>query len=518
MSQSSSLHVAIVMDGNGRWAGRRGLPRVAGHRAGAEAVRRTVEAAPDSGVTALTLYAFSADNWKRATGGGARLHLRLAVDYSSRWAIGAAALLPDVDLLIRTGGEQRLSDFLLWECAYAELYFTDTMWPDFGAAELAAAVAEFRARERRFDGLLRAVPWGLNALLCATGLVTAAAWLVRRHRLAVSADAPWLAAAALLLASNFVARDSGTLRAFDTIGLTIVLAVAFLSVRGVGLRGRQAWHYVHAGFDAAVSAWIGVFPLVCRDVTWSELPRGGRLRQVRAAALGGMLAFPLLVVFGGLFSSADAVFHDVVTDAFAIDFGAVMGHIVLFSIFAVTSAGYLRGAMLRAAPSRSLTEGDSKVALGVIPVATALGLVDLLFLVFVVIQVRYLFGGAELIATATGLTYAEYARRGFFELVTASALVLPLLTGADWLVRNESREHQRTFRQLALVLLLLLAVVMASAFTRMRLYVSEYGLSEDRLYATAFMLYLAGLFGWLAWTTLRGARRRFAFGGLVQGC
>src|SRR5436309_756968 len=232
------------------------------------------------------------------------------------------------------------------------------------------------------DVLLRAEPWGLNALLCTTGLVGAAAGLARRHRVAVSSDAPWLAAAALLIGSHFVARDTGP---------------------------------------------------------------------------------------------------------------------------------------LRAAPSRSLTEGDSKVALGIIPVATALGLVDLLFLVFVVIQVRYLFGGAELIATATGLTYAEYARRGFFELVTASALVLPLLTGADWLVRIESREHQRTFRQLALVLLLLLAVVMASAFTRMRLYVSEYGLSEDRLYATAFMLYLAGLFGWLAWTTLRGARRRFAFGGLVQG-
>src|SRR5947208_1000841 len=263
------------------------------------------------------------------------------------------------------------------------------------------------------DVLLRAVPWGLNALLCTAGLVAAAAGLARRHRVAVSSDAPWLAAAALIIASNFVARDSSPLR--------------------------------------------------------------------------------------------------------AIDCGAVLGHIALFGILTVLAAGYLRGALLRAAPSRSLTEGDSKVALGIIPVATALGLVDLLFLVFVVIQVRYLFGGAELIATATGLTYAEYARRGFFELVTASALVLPLLTGADWLVRNESREHQRTFRQLALVLLLLLAVVMASAFTRMRLYVSEYGLSEDRLYATAFMLYLGGLFGWLAWTTLRGARRRFAFGGLVQG-
>ena len=367
------------------------------------------------------------------------------------------------------------------------------------------------------DGLLRAIPWGLNALLCVTGLVTAAAWLVRRHRIAVSSDAPWLAAAALLVASNFVARDSSTLQAFDTIALVIVLAVAFLSMQGVGLRGRQAWHYVRAGFDAAVSAWIGVFPLVGRDVTWSELPLGGRLGQVRAAVLGGVLAFPLLIVFGGLFSSADAVFHDVVADLFAIDFGSVLGHLVLFGIFTALTAGYLRGALLRAAPSRSLTEGKSRLSLGMIPVATALALVNLVFLMFVVIQLRYLFGGAELIVTATGLTYAEYARRGFFELVTASSLVLPVLAGADWLVRNEAREHQRTFRQFAIVLLLLIAVVMASALARMRLYVGAFGLSEDRLYATAFMFYLAGVFAWFAWTTLRGQRRRFAFGALVQG-
>src|SRR6266702_652697 len=184
MSQSPSLHVAIVMDGNGRWAARRGRPRTAGHRAGAEAVRRVVEAAPGLGVGALTLFAFSADNWRRppaevaallrlfarrdrpppplvtavaaaehATAAGRALHLRLAVDYSARAAIRAGRILPDVDLLIRTGGERRLSDFLLWECAYAELYFTDTMWPDFGAADLAAAVREFQSRERRFGGL-----------------------------------------------------------------------------------------------------------------------------------------------------------------------------------------------------------------------------------------------------------------------------------------------------------------------------------------------------------------------------
>jgi undecaprenyl diphosphate synthase len=220
----NSLHAAIIMDGNGRWASARGLPRVAGHRAGAEALRRTVEAAPDLGIGVLTVYAFSSDNWRRpqpevsalmkmfhtylrreqakcidkgvrvsvigrrdrlprlllpvidecegATAGGQKLNLRLAVDYSSRDAILAAAQTlnasptreklseslggPDVDLLIRTGGEQRLSDFLLWECAYAELLFTPVMWPDFSASDLASCVQEFHSRERRFGALPRA--------------------------------------------------------------------------------------------------------------------------------------------------------------------------------------------------------------------------------------------------------------------------------------------------------------------------------------------------------------------------
>lgn len=197
------MHTAIIMDGNGRWARARGLPRTAGHRAGATAVRRVIEAAPSFGIDALTLYAFSADNWQRprgevqslmrllrvylrdetarcieqgvrlevigrrdrlspalrtaiadaehATSGGRTLHLRLAIDYSARDAISRGDVaLPDVDLLIRTGGEQRLSDFLLRECAYAELYFTSCMWPDFDEAALSAAVAEFGRRQRRF--------------------------------------------------------------------------------------------------------------------------------------------------------------------------------------------------------------------------------------------------------------------------------------------------------------------------------------------------------------------------------
>lgn len=228
---SGPSHVAIVMDGNGRWATQRGRPRPVGHHAGVGAVRRVVEAAPELGVGTLSLYAFSSDNWNRpagevaslmrlfvrylreetrrcietgvcvsmigrrdrlpdvvraaveacesATARGGALHLRLAIDYSARHAIGEAARtaaaagvpaddavaelgrrirghapngseVPDVDLLIRTGGEQRLSDFMLWESAYAELYFTPVLWPDFGAGHFAEAVSTFRGRERRF--------------------------------------------------------------------------------------------------------------------------------------------------------------------------------------------------------------------------------------------------------------------------------------------------------------------------------------------------------------------------------
>ncbi len=196
----------MIMDGNGRWATSRGLPRLAGHRAGVEALKRVTEAAPEFGIGVLTVYAFSADNWRRpaaeigglmrllrayiqretrrcvangvriqaigrrdrldpavlrdientecATAGGGQLLLRIALDYSSREAMSRGEPPgPDVDLLIRTSGEQRLSDFLLWECAYAELYFTARLWPDFGRDDLAAAVSEFRRRERRFGAL-----------------------------------------------------------------------------------------------------------------------------------------------------------------------------------------------------------------------------------------------------------------------------------------------------------------------------------------------------------------------------
>ena len=224
-------HVAIIMDGNGRWAASRHLPRLAGHREGARAVRRTIEAAIDQGIGWLTLYAFSSENWRRPqaevtdltgllrqyirselaelaeagvrlriigetarfpadiradlraaearTAGNTRLNLTIALSYGARAELAAAARalardvragtrdpetideaalarqlftagMPDPDLLIRTSGERRLSNFLLWQCAYAEFVFQDVLWPDYDAARLAEALAEFAGRERRF--------------------------------------------------------------------------------------------------------------------------------------------------------------------------------------------------------------------------------------------------------------------------------------------------------------------------------------------------------------------------------
>jgi len=368
------------------------------------------------------------------------------------------------------------------------------------------------------DLLLRAMPWGLNVTLCAAALTAATAGLVRWQRIAVSPDAPWLGLTVVLLGAAFARRDSRMLAACDVVALTLALGLAAASLQGVRVRLLDAAGHVRVLVTAALGAVLGSLPLVFRDVAWQEIPRGGRLHRWRAVALGGVLAFPLLLVFGALFSGADPVFANVVSNAFAVDVPRLLSHMFLIGFWAALTGGYLRSALLgrRAAPAATTDPGGGP-ALGILPVATALGLLDLLFLLFVVVQARYFFGGSALIERTTGLTYAEYARHGFFELVTASGLALPTLLGADWLLRGETTDHRRTFRQLAGLLLGLLTVVVASALERMRLYVAAFGLTEIRLYATAFMGYLVVLLAWFAWTVLRERRRQFAFGALLQG-
>jgi hypothetical protein len=152
-----------------------------------------------------------------------------------------------------------------------------------------------------------------------------------------------------------------------------------------------------------------------------------------------------------------------------------------------------------------------------VEIGIPLGTMIAIFTIFVTIQVQYLFGGEDLIQSTLGLSYAEYARRGFFELVTVTALVVPLLLRSEWMLDTGVSKNRKSFAALATVLLILVSIVMASALERMRLYADAYGLTQDRFYATAFMLWIATVLGWLISTVLRGQRRRFAFGAIVSG-
>jgi uncharacterized protein DUF4153 len=189
----------------------------------------------------------------------------------------------------------------------------------------------------------------------------------------------------------------------------------------------------------------------------------------------------------------------------------------LMLFFAWVSAGILWVALVARNPESLAFPQPAALSLGIVEVGVVLGLLDALFLAFVAVQVRYLFGGAERVVETASLTYAEYARRGFFELVTVTALVLPLLLLAHWLLRAENRAHERAFRVLSGAMVALLFVIVASALQRMYLYTREYGLTELRLYTTIFMAWVSVVLVWFVLTVLWGRRDRFAFGVLTTG-
>ncbi len=224
-----------------------------------------------------------------------------------------------------------------------------------------------------------------------------------------------------------------------------------------------------------------------------------------------------MLLFGCLFAAADAVFGSLVVELFAWDVSAVLSHGFLFFLWAWLAGGYLRQALLSGGVRNPIRRSPGALSLGIVEMSIVLGLVDLLFLIFVLVQIGYLFGGAALVESSSAWTYAAYARRGFFELVAVAALVLPLLLIGEWVLRKESCATLRNFRLLASALVGLLFIIMASALVRMRLYQQEFGLTELRLYTTVFMSWLALVFVWLLMTVLRGRRSRFAFGELVTG-
>jgi hypothetical protein len=365
--------------------------------------------------------------------------------------------------------------------------------------------------------------------------------------------------ALIFIAAMFVWRDSAELKIFDALAVLTILAVLILPALRIQIRIAGVFHYFIGFVWSGISAACAPFVIVFGDIKWKTIPQTGWSKHLIAVLRGLAIAAPLLLIFGALFVAADAVFENLVQRTFNIQPDILIGHIMLAGFLSWIIAGYLRGSLIgyfyddtvkteaktelkplnlsvteeikeETAAEEKLKEEkktwewnnfDNSVlprafTLGAIETCIVLGLINLLFLSFVIVQIPYLFGGMEFVQNTPDFKLAEYARRGFGELVTVAALVLPILLFSHWLLRKDKTINEKIYRVLAGVQIILLFVIMISAAQRLFLLTGNlgYGLTTIRFYPMVVMIWLALVFVWFALTILRGAREQFAWGAL----
>lgn len=358
------------------------------------------------------------------------------------------------------------------------------------------------------DAALRLAPDGLGWSLWVVALAAVALHVAARRELDLSREAyAWLGLA-VACAAAFAWRDSEQLRAFNILGTLVAVSLFAMSADGhpaASLAQARLRDIITAGVYAARDVAFGAPLLAARDASLHTLPASHNLASwtaVRAV----LITLPLVVLVAALLSRADPVFASIFAMP-ALDVERIVSHVIVIGAFTWWSAGWLWGAVLGVARRNALPD-RLPLQLGLVEVTTALGAVGLLLAIFVGLQLRWLFGGAEVVLATTGLTVAEYARRGFFELLAVAVVVLPLLLVTHALAADERVTRRQ--RPLSYVLVVLLAAIMASALLRLRLYVSYFGLTTDRLHATAIMSWLGVVLIAMALTVLRGRPRPFA--------
>jgi hypothetical protein len=354
---------------------------------------------------------------------------------------------------------------------------------------------------------------GLNvALWAATGVVLLALLLGRRDEPA-SRESQLCVMAALGFAATLAWRDAEALAGFALLAAALLLALA-------AGRTTAAWVSRAMPGDAALAAARLAVLGALGPIGWGrgepDQAPAGWLRPVGTLLRGTALALPPLALLGALLMNADPVFARLVQDAARVDLEQVLAHLLFTALVAWGTAGWLR-AVLVGDEALMARVRLPRPRLRAADVTVALSLLNLLFLAFVLVQLRYLFGGADVVQLTAGLSYAEYARRGFFELVACAALVVPILLLADWAAAPPTPRSRDLLRGAMLLLVLLLLGVLASAAYRMRLYQAAYGLTEARLYASVAIAWLTAVLAWLVLTVLRGRRERFLGGAVVGG-
>jgi hypothetical protein len=365
------------------------------------------------------------------------------------------------------------------------------------------------------DALLRTLPPGVNYSLWLLFLIAALALLA--HRLDHPLAGGWklVAASGALCALSLSWRDSPVLCLFNVAGAIGGCALIAIRTGKRGLRDSTFFELAHGMLVHVVHSTAGAGFLIARDLL-SARGREKRGKRAFPSLLRGLaVAVPFLLLIGSLFAAADASFERLVGRIFDFDLSSVFIHLFVSGCVAWVAAGFLRGSLIAEEVPAPATLRESFLSLGIIEIGLLLGLLDALFLLFVVLQIPYLFGGAATVAATAPLTFAGYARRGFFELTGVACCTIMTLLLADWILRKDSRRNVILFRSLAGVNLILLGTIMASAWQRLLLYQEAYGLTEARLYAAAALTGMGLVAVWFALSVLAGRRNRFAFGSII---
>jgi uncharacterized protein DUF4153 len=365
------------------------------------------------------------------------------------------------------------------------------------------------------DVLFNGRPLGLNVVLFAGCFVGALAALLRVGQAPAHQGRRWMALPLLLFSAAFVWHDSRLLTAVNLLALAGAVALGGLRRSAHRPQDATVSEYAAGLTSAAAGGVAGAVVLLRSEIPWQDAAPAVRSERTISIARGIGISLPVLLLFGGLFFAADSVFASYLTSAVP-PLGNPLTHIALIALVGWVAAGLLRDLVAereedRAVSAESLLRRRLDSPLGATEVVIALAALDLLFLAFVVVQAGYLFGGRHLVESHAHWSYAQYARHGFFELVVVSALVLPVLLGANALVARKS------VRLLSGVLIGLELIVAASALQRLRVYEQRYGLTELRIYAVGVVVWLGFVFIWAALTILRGRVRRFAVGALIAG-
>jgi hypothetical protein len=358
------------------------------------------------------------------------------------------------------------------------------------------------------DGLLRGAQWGINVSLWIVCLICGLF-------IAKEGGGATLRIGSLILLIPMVAfgfcfawRDSTTLQALD-LGAIVVAAALVITRQTAPMWAPSVARMTGSVFNLMGHCLAGFVHLIARDIDWTSQRNSVVAANARQTAVGVLMAIPLLIIFTILFVRADATFERLLTGVLEIN---VATHLVPIALGTWLAGSYLRGVL---SPSESRQKHFViTTQLGATELNVALGLINILFAAFVLVQMQYLFGNAHTVEITPGLTFSSYARRGFFELVTVALMVLPILLAADAL--HTSQRSKRAFRIQSLVLVALVFCIMASAVHRMRLYQIEYGLTELRWYTVAFMIWLALLFLIFCFTALRGAPGLFSVAAIAS--